>query len=364
MPLVAPVSTLVVVGTSANFTWTPATGGVAPYTYFVQQYITVGFAGWNDAFDVGPALHKEISGFAYGAVVGDMRIKAVDAVGAIVYSNVINVVIPAGESSGFKLVFKVGGMRVDPTSVEITDPTGTRGIWDRDSGFPYLGPGAAMSRTGLGTFTYILTGPPQAAIAGRTLEWFGKVTYQGTAYYFFRQTRDGVTLPVSAYFSWDEFIRRWGLGNVAIASNKDNATKAPDYDAVQDAFDHAVDEVNSSQRGGPYAVPLDFTPNGGVIPGKVRNWAMVIAFEYLYNGRGLDDKNKVGNKITKQLTDTYTEMSLYHSGVGHLNAALATDTAGNVVTGQISRMGRAGSWRRWYWIGDAPVFSGMYCYDN
>lgn len=128
----------------------------------------------------------------------------------------------------------------------------------------------------------------------------------------------------SPYFTLQQFYNRWGEKNVRIASNKDNTTLTPNYDAIQDSFDYAASELTRAFMGGIYAVPLDFTPNGGVVPKTVSRWAMVIAYADLYDARGQDEKDKVWNKISTQLKAVYADMAMHRVGLVQMLATVAT----------------------------------------
>lgn len=259
--------------------------------------------------------------------------------------------------------FKIGTTLTDPTSVVLSDPEGAYGIKRVDTNAKVVDAGTVMTRFDTGIYRYDFDIP----VLGIDYVWYVAVSYGEAAYHFPRTfSNAGVTNPVNPYFSWEEFKRRWGIGNIVVASNKDNKNKDPDYDAVQDAFDYATDELHSAQEGGLYATPFDFSPNHGVVPRFVRNWGMTIAFEYLYNGRGLDDKNKVGNKLTRQLSGVYQEMALYRAGLRHMKAAPAVASDGSVISLQNSPIFAPaphrlyGRCRRWVFIGGVPVYTGAF----
>jgi hypothetical protein len=131
------------------------------------------------------------------------------------------------------------------------------------------------------------------------------------------------TTPTSPFFTYDQFIRRWGQKNVTVASNKDSTSSEPDLDSVQDAFDVSTSEIYQAFSGGIYAVPLDFTPNDGIVPAMLKHWAMVIAFAYLYDARGQDEKDRAWNKISIQLKNVYMDMAQYRAGLKQLPAELS-----------------------------------------
>lgn len=98
-----------------------------------------------------------------------------------------------------------------------------------------------------------------------------------------------VDTPVSLYVTWRNFVNNLGLNNILLASNKDASQQGPtnaqqipkgqvNYYAVQNALNFATDKIHNILFGGILKVPLDFTPNGGVVPDRVAGWAEVIAF--------------------------------------------------------------------------------------
>jgi hypothetical protein len=131
--------------------------------------------------------------------------------------------------------------------------------------------------------------------------------------------------PTCDLFTYAEFIRRFGLKNIALASNKDNAkANEPDLDSVQQAFDHCVSEVYDALRGGIYAVPLVFTTADGTAPHGIKDPAMVIAFAYLYESRGWEDKNRVGNKHERNVQMAYNRLGWIKSGLKQIEAQVGS----------------------------------------
>lgn len=105
--------------------------------------------------------------------------------------------------------------------------------------------------------------------------------------------------PISLYFTWQQFVNRFGLTNIIKVSNKDTTMQGPtnaqpipngqpNWYAVQDAFNYATDKIHDILQGGILKIPLDFTNNAGVIPIRVGRWAMIIAYCDLLNMRNPD----------------------------------------------------------------------------
>lgn len=140
-------------------------------------------------------------------------------------------------------------------------------------------------------------------------------------------------MPASCqYQTQAEFVLRWGTKNVASFSNKDNTTTAINEDAVQAAFDFAVEEIHDSLRGSIYTVPLSFDGYDGVISPKVKSWCSVIALCYMYFDRGLDDKSKAGNKYSMLLKQQYDEMGMVRGGLKQIAADTTPQAAGPTAT--------------------------------
>jgi hypothetical protein len=151
--------------------------------------------------------------------------------------------------------------------------------------------------------------------------------------------------PVSIFTSYEAFRLRWGTKNIAEASEPDSKAIEPNLAAVQEAFSFADDEIQDELRGGVLAVPLDFTPWGGIVPRKVQGWAQVLAFGYLYEKRGWQEKKTLKNKVVPLMERTYHEMQLVKNGIIQINAAPAVDSDGDTVTRAVTTVQ---TWYRWY----------------
>jgi hypothetical protein len=163
--------------------------------------------------------------------------------------------------------------------------------------------------------------------------------------------------PTSPWFTYDQFCNRFGTKNIAVASNKENTSTDPNLPAVQDAFDEALEAVQDEMRGGPYIVPFDFTPNGGQCPWKIRVWGMTIAYAALYiGGRGVQEKQKdsVGDKISKLVSNIYREIGFAKAGLLQLNLKTATTTSGQTISQSIGIIRSHGLWQR-FGLDGAPA---------
>lgn len=145
-----------------------------------------------------------------------------------------------------------------------------------------------------------------------------QMTYQGIL--------NAGNLPQSPWFTYGLFLKKYGFKNVKIASNKDStqnplAASTPDYELIQEAFDSAFEEVCDNLRGGVYQVPLDFTPNGGQVPGVIKKSAMAIAFDYLTDDRGIEEKaNRFDTRLDRRLKAIYDTLFLIKNGLRQINA--------------------------------------------
>lgn len=131
--------------------------------------------------------------------------------------------------------------------------------------------------------------------------------------------------PTSDLFTYAEFVHRFGLRSITLASNKDNAKAAnPDFNAIQQSFNYCVSEVYDALRGGVYAVPLVFTTENGLAPSGIKDPAMTIAFGNLYEVRGWEDKNRVGNKQERNVQMAYNKLGWIKAGIKQIQAQIAS----------------------------------------
>lgn len=223
-----------------------------------------------------------------------------------------------------RMVRRIAGSPVDLTSVVFADPTGTYGIRRRDTLAVHTPVNTPVPRTSEGTYEKELS----SLVLGVPYEYYIKRTV-GTVSKYIRGTFTA-TLPTvlatSIFHTYEEFVSRFGLKNIARASNKDNDTTSVNQEAVQAAFDYATNVIEDFFRP-VFVIPLDWTPNGGDIPQIVKQWAMNIAYDNLYEVRGWLDidggrgkPTSTRNKISALLKKTTGEMALYRGGMRELQA--------------------------------------------
>lgn len=184
-----------------------------------------------------------------------------------------------------------------------------------------------MVRDSLGKYHFTLTGEATGVVyAGTILTTVNSYTYTTTI------DRSTTGTPACAYITYEEFVRRWGTKNVAKASNKDNNNTSPDMDSVQDAFDFAVSEIEGAMSG-IYVTPLDWSENSGVIDRRVKEWAKVIAWGYLYEARGWEESTNINrrtptNRIKLLVEGAYDSMSLVRIRTSDIAAVRSRDSDG------------------------------------
>jgi hypothetical protein len=143
-------------------------------------------------------------------------------------------------------------------------------------------------------------------------------------------------VPISTFFTWAQFSNRFGLANIIKVSNKDSTQNTgsnvqaipsgqPNWYAIQDAFNYATDKIQSILQGGVLQIPLNFTPNGGVVPSRVGRWAMIIAFCDLLDMkqpdrppavvRGALGKSYAGPSFASKLAEVLDEIAMYRDGI-------------------------------------------------
>lgn len=183
--------------------------------------------------------------------------------------------------------------------------------------------------------------------------------------------------PLSALFTWEQFVNRWGLKNIQNAANKDGTvpTTPPgnvNFGAVQDAFNYATDELYGSLRGGVLSVPLDFSdnPDGeGLVPPRVSRWAMILAYADLYDVRGWEDKNKTTNRIWRAVEGVYSELMMVKSGcsplpeAAHVSSGTPMQVCPSYAWRQVGYQFVDGYWTFWWNTsnGCAPSWSRCGC---
>lgn len=231
------------------------------------------------------------------------------------------------------------GVLTDVNTIKLSDPTGLYGVKRVDTGAIVVPDGKDILRESLGVYSFTLLPTVTVdqllpLVPDVEYEYWIEWTYNGGTRWQDRlfTAKDAVTTATNPYTTWERFKRKWGEKNITTASNKDGKALTPDFEVVQDAFDHATDEIHDSLRGGVVAVPLDFTAYSDDIPACVREWVHVLAYAHMYDSRGFEDTNKFVNKLAKMVMNIYAEINFVKLGIRQLNAAPATDSLGNVST--------------------------------
>lgn len=234
------------------------------------------------------------------------------------------------------------GVLYDATSVTFQSPPGVSpaiGLIRTDNSQSVIPPGTPFIHDSTGLYHYTFDDPTP----GLQYNFWRQVVVDGETLFDNASESANVPTPTSPYWTWTQFTNRFGLKNIASCSNKDVKSDIPNYVAIQDSFDYAVDEIHTIQRGGVLATPLDFSaynmvqpgvqplPPSPAIPPCVSRWGMIIAYADLYDVRGWEDKNIVGNRMRKLLAQTYDDMALVSSGVKQILAAPAKDYHGCTV---------------------------------
>lgn len=169
------------------------------------------------------------------------------------------------------------------------------------------------------------------------------MTYQGIL--------NAGNLPTSPWFTYSDFVRKYGVKNVMVATNKDklsnpNAATVPDFILLQDAFDSGFEEVCDLLRGGVWKVPLDFSPNSGNVPKLIRNAAMECAFRYITDDRGIEEKgNRFDTRLDRMAQSTISRLKMVKDGVIQILAVPATGMGAEAVP-NLSLHG----WSRFPWV--------------
>lgn len=214
--------------------------------------------------------------------------------------------------------YEVSGVLTDVDAVVVEDPGNTYGVKRTDTNAVVVAAGVALQKISTGLYRLTFTDPAPNLTYNYWLKWTADGEDQSAEFTMQATAR---TTPSCAYLTYEMLIVHFGAKNVRIASNKDNTNADPDYDAIQDALDHAVEEINSELLGGPYVIPLDFTPNNGSIPKMVEHWTAVIAYYTMCLSRGFDEKKEVMNKVRQQYRDQYAEIAAIKAGFKEMRAA-------------------------------------------
>lgn len=219
-----------------------------------------------------------------------------------------------------------------------------------------------MIRTSLGVYEYDQT----TYIAGLTYRGTWTVTADdntGSGYF------DKVAPSAACiYCTYIDMVSRFGNKNMLLVSDLDN-TKNVDFGRVQMAMDFSVAEIHKQLRGGPYAIPLDWTPNGGALDASVKEWSMVITYSWLYYSRWEDDlnlteseailKNQTARMVSRLQAQVYKDMALAKTGITQIPAAANTgfDASPVLITAQDIVDAAADVWSGMYrWPDQQAVF--------
>lgn len=117
---------------------------------------------------------------------------------------------------------------------------------------------------------------------------------------------------------------QFGVNNVRIWSQLDNAQTAADISRIQQALNFADAKIISTFANfGNYVTPLAPLGTDAAI---VTHWAAVISGAWLYQSRGLRDNDAQGDHIAKLAAEVEAEMFRYRSSE-KLNAARRWPTA-------------------------------------
>jgi phage gp36-like protein len=130
--------------------------------------------------------------------------------------------------------------------------------------------------------------------------------------------------PISAgsatgrYAAQSDLESQFGIDNIRVWSQLDNAAAAADVSRIQQSLNYADARIISVFANfGNYVTPL--APIGADIA-LVTRWAAIIAGAWLYQSRGLRDDDPQGDHIAQLQNHVEAEMLRYRSGE-KLNAA-------------------------------------------
>lgn len=268
-------------------------------------------------------------------------------------------------SQPLSITNRIDGVLTDADSLPVLrDATNTFGVKATVAGTVVVAPGTALTRTGLGAYTYLVTGLTTGTSYTYDVEVLNDGDLTRTQPRAFVATDSG-TLPTSVLFTWSQFVKRWGLKTITDMANKDGPPvgQSIDYSAVQLSFDYATDEIFGNLYGGVLAVPLDWTPNSGVVPNRVSERAMVLAFWKLsFDSRKHDTnagKVRAGmrDNVSRMNADVYDWLGLVKAGTLQIPEAAVCATVNQYGNGPVAVFGP----RRWgRALDQAPLFYGGY----
>lgn len=137
-----------------------------------------------------------------------------------------------------------------------------------------------------------------------------------------------VGTPTSPLWAYADFLSWVGIKTVSQASNKDSPATSAESSvnryAVQMAFNYAINQIYDRCQGSRFNVPLDFTPNAGIVPQIVQRWGFIISMEDLTAGRGMSGgetpgkagQGSPGAKWAKMANAAMQELGMYINGIG------------------------------------------------
>ena len=129
---------------------------------------------------------------------------------------------------------------------------------------------------------------------------------------------------VGRYAQQSDIESQFGVSNVRIWSQLDNAQTTADVSRIQQALNFADARIISTfSNYGNYLTPLAPLGTDAAI---VTRWAAVISGTWLYQSRGLRDSDSQGDHMAKLAAEVEAEMLRYRSGE-KLNAARRWPTA-------------------------------------
>jgi hypothetical protein len=113
------------------------------------------------------------------------------------------------------------------------------------------------------------------------------------------------------YASLDDLQSQWGGENIRVWSNLDNTVYTVNVSRCQAALSYADSEIISFFKDyGNYTTPLQPYGTDVVI---VTRWDAVIAGVWLYQSRGLRDKDEYGDHLIKVQANVRAEMFSYRA---------------------------------------------------
>jgi len=186
-----------------------------------------------------------------------------------------------------------------------------------------------------GAYLYAFT-PPEP---GHSFNWNVVVTYQGTPVLFPQLTYNDLIIPTSIFSTFQMLVNHYGMADITTWSNKNKNGRDPDFNAIQDAFTNMDGEITDCFRGTRFHIPLDFSPNAGSVPTRVKMWHRDLSAYEIYNSRGFNQRDRTGNKFQKRQQEIYREIGFAKAGLWEMPAVLATDTMGHTADGKAGIVG-------------------------